>query len=131
MAVPTKAAANQKPKPAAKKKEPQAAIQEMKKPEVPETPPISPSAKSPVPEAPPALQASRPPVKKYIRKAGTPGEQRMAVEVVNPGPKEISISALREKFGLSASKTTGTIRDAEKPGKVRRAQNESYVWSPD
>jgi hypothetical protein len=131
MAVPGKAAANQKPKSVAKKKEPRAAIRETKRQEVPETPPMSTAAKSPVPEAPPALQASRPPLKKYIRKAGTPGEQRMAVEVVNPRPKEISISALREKFGLPASKTTEIIRDAEKPGKVRRAQNGSYGWSPD
>lgn len=57
------------------------------------------------------LAVKRAPVRKYIRKAGLPGQQRV-VEAVEEKPKEISIASLREKFGLSASKVRGILRDA-------------------
>jgi hypothetical protein len=75
------------------------------------------------------LKATRPPFRKYIRKVGIPGHERIVVEVVEQKPNEISIASLKEKFGLSDSKIGGIIRDAEKLGKVRRVMNGSYVWT--
>lgn len=62
--------------------------------------------------ADPDRAVKRAPVRKYIRKAGLPGQQRVVVEVAEEKPKEISIASLREKFGLSASKVRGILRDA-------------------
>ena len=104
---------------------------EMKRPEVFEAPQISQAAISSIPATPPEVRVNRPPLRKYIRKAGMPGQQRIVVEVVDNRPSEISIAALKEKFGLSESKIGGIIRDAEKLGKVKRAQDGSYVWSQD
>lgn len=58
------------------------------------------------------VAVKRAPVRKYIRKEGLPGQQRVVVEVVEEKPKEISIASLREKFGLSAPKVRGILRDA-------------------
>ncbi len=43
-----------------------------------------------------------------------PGDQKIVVEVIEPKEKEISLESLREKFGLSAPKIGGIIRDADK-----------------
>jgi hypothetical protein len=75
------------------------------------------------------LKAKRPPLKKYIRKEGMPGHQRIVIEVAEQKPTEISIASLKEKFGLSESKIGGIIRDAEKLGKIRRVMNGSYSWT--
>jgi len=75
------------------------------------------------------LKATRPPLRKYIRKVGSPGHQRTVVEVVEQKPKEITLASLKEKFGLSDSGIGGIIRDAEKFGKIKRVMNGSYVWS--
>ena len=75
------------------------------------------------------LKATRPPVRKYIRKEGMPGHQKTVVEVVEQKQNEISIAALKEKFGLSESKIGGIIRDAEKLGKIKRVMNGSYSWT--
>ena len=76
------------------------------------------------------LQVKRPPLRKYIRKEGAPGQQRMVVQVVEQKPAaEISIASLRKKFGLSESKIRRVIRDAEKLGKIKRAVNGSYAWA--
>ena len=72
---------------------------------------------------------NRPPLRKYIRQVGMPGHQKIMVEVVEQKQQEISISSLREKFGLSESKLGGILRDAEKFGKVKKVMDGSYVWS--
>ena len=84
-----------------------------------------------MPEIAHALKAKRPPLRKYIRKVGDPGLERIVVEVVEQKPKEISLASLKEKFGLSDSKIGGTVGDAEKLGKMRRVMNGSSVWSQD
>ena len=82
-----------------------------------------------IPEFSHELKAKRLPLRKYIRKEGMPGHQRIVVEVVKLKPTEISIASLKEKFGLSESKIGGIIRDAEKLGKIRRVMNGSYAWA--
>ena len=77
------------------------------------------------------VKATRPPLRKYIRKVGVPGQERTVVEVAEQKVPEISIQSLREKFGLPESKIGGIIREAERLGKVRRVMNGSYVWSQD
>ncbi|MCE5262933.1 MAG: hypothetical protein LLG97_05295 [Deltaproteobacteria bacterium] len=72
--------------------------------------------------------AKRPPLRKYIRKEGQPGQQRTVVEVAEQKPKEISIASLKEKFGLSESKIGGIMRDAEKLGKIKRGTGGAYSW---
>jgi hypothetical protein len=89
---------------------------------------ISQATAFPIHEIRHELTAKRPPLRKYIRKEGTPGHQRTVVEVAELKPQEISISSLKKKFGLSDSKIGGIIRDAEKLGKIRRAVDGSYVW---
>lgn len=76
-------------------------------------------------------KVKRPPLRKYIRKEGMLGHERIVVEVAEQKPKEISIASLKEKFGLSESKIGGIIRDAEKLGKIRRVMNGSYAWAQD
>jgi len=73
-------------------------------------------------------KVKRPPMRKYIRKEGMPGHERIVVEVAEQKATEISIASLKEKFGLSDSKIGGIIRDAEKLGKIRRVMNGSYAW---
>lgn len=104
---------------------------DMKSNELSELSPISTAAKHSVPEFSLEVKASRPPLRKYIRKVGTPGQEKIVVEVAEQKSPEISIESLREKFGLPESKIGGIIREAEKLGKVRRVMNGSYVWSQD
>jgi hypothetical protein len=92
---------------------------------------LSPSAKSPISEFSNEVRVNRPPLRKYIRKVGMPGQERIVVEVAEQKPKSISLESLKEKFGLSDSKIGGIIRDAEKFGKIKRVMNGSYVWSQD
>jgi hypothetical protein len=92
---------------------------------------ILPATKSSIPEISHELKAKRPPLRKYIRKVGSPGHQRTVVEIVEQKPRELSLASLKEKFGLSESKVGGIIRDAEKFGKIKRVMNGSYVWSQD
>jgi hypothetical protein len=111
-----------------KRKESQAGT-EIKKCALPEASPASPATESSIPEISHELKAKRPPLRKYIRKEGMPGHQRMVVEVVEQKPKEISFASLKEKFGLSESKIGGIIQDAQKLGKIRKDMNGSYVWT--
>jgi len=104
---------------------------EIKRPESPEIPQLSIAAASSVPEISQDLKPKRAPLRKYIRQVGIPGQQKMVVEVAEQKQEEISITSLKEKFGLSESKIGEIIRDAEKLGKVRRTQNGSYVWTQD
>lgn len=89
------------------------------------------SGESAAPAALAAAKAKRPPVRKYIRKEGTPGQERIVVEVAEKKPTEISVASLKEKFGLSGSKFGGAIRDAEKPGHLGRGTDEPYPWKQD
>lgn len=93
-----------------------------------EASPVLSAAQSSIPEYSHELKVNRPPLRKYIRKEGMPGQQRMVIEIVEQKPKELSIESLKEKFGLSDSKIGGIIRDAEKLGKVRRSVDGSYSW---
>ncbi len=120
--VPRKTNTNQKPISHVKIKESQPA-DELTKPS-----PGLLEAKSSTHEFSHAVMVNRPPLRKYIRKEGMPGQQRIVIEVVEQKPKEISIESLKEKFGLSESKIGGIIRDAEKQGKVKRSLNGSYTW---
>lgn len=96
---------------------------------LPEASQLSTAVTSVLPETAHNLSTKRPPLRKYIRKEGAPGQQRIVVEVVEQKPKEISIAALKEKFGLSESKIGGIIRDAEKLGKIKRVLGGSYSWT--
>jgi hypothetical protein len=88
-----------------------------------------PAVKTAIPEIAHDMGAKRPPLRKYIRKEGLPGHQRIVVEVAEQKPTEISIASLKEKFGLSESKIGGIIRDAEKLGKIKRVMGGSYSWT--
>ena len=102
---------------------------EIKGHELSEVSQLSPATKSPIPEFSNEVRVNRPPLRKYIRKVGMPGQERIVVEVAEQKPKAISLESLKEKFGLSDSKIGGIIRDAEKFGKIKRVMNGSYVWS--
>ncbi len=104
---------------------------EIKRHELSEVPSISPATESAIPEISHELRANRPPLRKYIRKVGIPGHQRIVVQVVEQKPRELSIASLKEKFGLPESKIEGIFRDAERQGKIRKAMNGSYVWKQD
>jgi hypothetical protein len=104
---------------------------EIKGHELSEASPILSATTSSILEFSHELKVKRPPVRKYIRKDGMPGNQRTIVEVAKQKPSEISIASLREKFGLSESKIGGIIRDAEKLGKIKRSMDGSYTWAQD
>jgi hypothetical protein len=104
---------------------------EIKGHNLPGASPILPAAKSLILQFSHEIKAKRPPVRKYIRSVGIPGQQRIVVEVAEQKRNEISIASLREKFGLSKAKIEGVIRDAEKQGKIRRSMNGSYSWAQD
>jgi hypothetical protein len=127
MIVSRKTKTNQEPISFVKMKESQAGT-EIKRHELSEASQILPAMKSSIPEFSHESKAKRPPLRKYIRKEGMPGHQKIVVEVVEQKPREISIASLKEKFGLSESKIGGIIRDAEKLGKLRRVMNGSYAW---
>ena len=102
---------------------------EIKRRELSEVSQLSTATKSPIPEFSNEVRVNRPPLRKYIRKVGMPGQERIVVEVAEQKLKAISLESLKEKFGLSDSKIGGIIRDAEKFGKIKRVMNGSYVWS--
>lgn len=116
---------------ARKTKATQEPISFVKMQEVSEAASVSQATISTIPEISHEFKATRAPLRKYIRKVGIPGQQRTVVEVVEQKPRELSLSALKEKFGLSESKIGGIIRDAAKLGKLRKGMNGSYVWAKD
>jgi hypothetical protein len=122
--------ANQEPISFAKMKESQEST-EIKGHELSKASPTVLTSISAIPKISHELKATRPPLRKYIRKVGIPGHERIVVEVAEQKPREISLASLKEKFGLSESKIGGIIRDAEKFGKIKRVMNGSYVWSQD
>jgi fumarate hydratase class II len=52
----------------------------------------------------PQRQINRPPLKKYIRKVGLPGQEKIIIEVIEQRPKILSLEGLKERFGLLQSK---------------------------
>lgn len=128
--APRKTKTNQKPISVVKVKESQTSA-EITGRELSDGSQLSPTPKPSIHEIFQEFKAKRPPLRKYIRKVGIPGQQRIVVEVVEQKPRELSLASLKEKFGLSESKIGGIIRDAEKLGKVRRVMNGSYVWAQD
>ena len=102
---------------------------EIKRHELSEALATLPATEPSIPEISHELKANRPPLRKYIRKVGIPGHERIVVEVAEQKPSVISVDSLKDKFGLSESKIEGIIRDAEKLGKVKRVMNGSYVWA--
>jgi len=130
MVVSRKTKANQEPISGVKMKASQTCA-EIKGHELSEVPQLFDATTTSIPEISHELKVKRPPLRKYIRKVGIPGQEQIVVEVVDQKPKAISLASLKEKFGLSDSKIGGIIRDAEKLGKVRRVMNGSYVWAQD
>jgi hypothetical protein len=109
-------------------------IQVMKASEgsVPETPAATKPGVQKVPEAP---KATRPPVRKYFNTLGKPIRSEdtsigkdQAASHIGRTLEGISITSLKEKFGLSQQQIEGIIKDAEKHGRVRKYLNGSYVW---
>ena len=110
----------------------------IKIPDIIETTEIALATQQDIIEAPQEPKVKRPPVRKYfntlgklIRSEDTSINKNPVVNVIEQKPMEISIASLKEKFGLPESKIGGIIRDAERHGKIRRAQNGSYVWAQD
>jgi hypothetical protein len=130
MIVSRETKANQEPQSFMKMKELQANA-ELKRHERSEASPMPSTTKSGCSELSQEPMVKRQPLRKYIRKEGMPGQQRIVVEVAEQKPREITIASLKEKFGLSESKIGGIIRDGEKLGKIRRVMNGSYVWAQD
>jgi hypothetical protein len=121
---------NREPIPFTRSEQPQASA-EAEKHDQAEASPISSAREYSAQEMSHELKAKRPPVRKYIRKVGTPGKERIVVEVAEQKQKEISLASVKEKFGLSESKIGGIIRDTEKMGNVKKVVNGSYVWTQD
>jgi hypothetical protein len=98
----------------------------------PETPAAIKPGVQEVPEVP---KATRSPVRKYFNTLGKPirsedtsiGKDR-SIGLIGRTPEGISVTSLKEKFGLSQQQIEGIIRDAEKHGRVRKYLNGSYVW---
>ena len=80
-------------------------------------------------------KVKRPPARKYfntlgqlIRSEDTSVNKVEAAEPVRQISPGISISSLKEKFGLSEQQIDVIIRDAEKQGRARRDLDGSYIW---
>lgn len=104
---------------------------EIDKPELFEAPSILPATEPVIPQISHDLKEQRPPLRKYIRYVGPPGRQKISIQVVEQKSSIISLTSLKEKFGLPEAKIEGIIRDAEKLGKIRRTANGSLVWAED
>jgi len=86
-------------------------------------------------ESPQAPRVARPPVRKYfntlgkfIRSEDTAINKSQTIDVLGQIPEELSITSLKEKFGLSEKQIEEIIKDAEKQGRVRKDLDGSYVW---
>ncbi len=80
-------------------------------------------------------KVKRPPARKYfntlgqlIRSDDTSVNKEQAADPVRQISPGISISSLKEKFGLSKQQIDVIIRDAEKQGRARRDLDGSYIW---
>lgn len=103
--------------------------------EVIDTPETKPATQKVTLEVRGEPKVNRPPVRKYfntfgklIRSEDTSINRNPVVNVNENMPIGISITSLKEKFGLSDDKIEEVVREAEKHGKVRRDMNGSYVW---
>ena len=80
-------------------------------------------------------KVKRPPARKYfntlgqlIRSDDTSVNKEQAADPVRQISPGISISSLKEKFGLSKQQIDVIVRDAEKQGRARRDLDGSYIW---
>jgi hypothetical protein len=94
-----------------------------------------PAAKAGVQKISEAPKAPRAPVRKYFNTLGKPIRSEdtsigkdQTVGHIGRTPEGISITSLKEKFGLSQQQIEGIIKDAAKHGRVRKYLNGSYVW---
>lgn len=104
-------------------------------PDVIETPAIVASTKQDILEASQEPKVKRPPVRKYfntlgklIRSEDTSINKEQVSEPIRQISQGISITSLKDKFGLSKQQIEVIIRDAEKQGRVRRDLDGSYIW---
>lgn len=77
-------------------------------PEPDESPLLDIAAPAPTDQVASPVLVNRPPQKKYIRKVGLPGQEKIAIEIVQQQPKVLSLDELKEKFGLSQFKERKT-----------------------
>jgi hypothetical protein len=84
---------------------------------------------TPSPEILQAITPESPPVRKYIlRKAGMETAKEPIANVTQGGAGRVSIEAMKENLGLTEQQVMEILRDAEKEGRVRKAEDGSYVW---
>lgn len=83
----------------------------------------------------PEPKVKRPPARKYfntlgqlIRSEDTSISKEQASDPIRQISQGISITSLKEKFGLSEQQLEVIIRDAEKQGRARRDLDGSYIW---
>ena len=115
--------------------EPQA-TEAIKIPDVIESPSTTATAtQQGISEVSQAPKVKRPPARKYfntlgqlIRSEDTSVSKVEAAEPVRQISPGISISSLKEKFGLSKQQIDLIVRDAEKQGRARRDLDGSYIW---
>jgi hypothetical protein len=92
---------------------------------------LSPAIVTFMPHIPHEIRANRPPLRKYIRKVGFPGQEKIVVEIVEQKPKELSLAQLKEKFGLSKAKNGGITGDYLKHNRTRKVVNGGYIYAQD
>jgi hypothetical protein len=86
-------------------------------------------------EAPQESKIKRPPLRKYfntlgqlIRSEDTSINENPVGNDIEKIPGVISITSLKENFGLPDQLIEGIIRDAERQGRLRKEMDGSYKW---
>jgi hypothetical protein len=104
-------------------------------PDVIETPEIAPAAQQNILEVSQEPKVKRPPARKYfntlgklIRSEDTSINKEQVSDPIRQISHGISITSLKENFGLSEQQIDVIIRDAEKQGRARRDLDGSYIW---
>ncbi len=99
------------------------------------TPEKASAAETVIHVTPQELTIKRPPVRKYfnalgklIRVVDASSKTTEVHEPVRQSQQRISITSLKENFGLSEQQVQVIFRDAERQGKARRNTDGSYVW---
>lgn len=84
---------------------------------------------------PQELTIKRPPVRKYFNTLGkliriedTSIKKNEVFDPVKQSSQRVSITSLKENFGLSEQQIQVIFRDAERQGRVSKDSNGSYVW---
>lgn len=111
------------------------ATEEITIPDVIEAPAIAPATQQNILEASQEPKVKRPPVRKYfntlgqlIRSEDTSINKEQVSDPIRQISQGISITSLKENFGLSEQQIEVIIRDAEKQGRARRDLDGSYIW---